>query len=81
MVSYGCGNRCGVDMDYVGNGDWECPSCGRVILFGEPDEDDESGEALSVYDAADIYLSKGFDDDYRFGYSHDELINALKYLN
>lgn len=74
MVSYGCGKGCGVDMEYIGDGDWKCPTCGRVITFGE---DDDSGEALSVWDAADIYLSRGFDEDYRFGYTHEELMKAL----
>lgn len=76
MVSYGCGKACGVDMEYIGNGDWKCPTCGRVITFGEPDEED-NGEAISVWDAADIYLSNGFDEDYRFGYTHEELMKAL----
>ena len=56
MISYGCGSRCGVDMEYIGAGDWKCPSCGKTIAFGEPDEDDD-GESLSVWDAADIYFS------------------------
>lgn len=74
MVSYRCG-QCNVDMEYIGDGDWKCPSCG-VIAFGEPDEDDDDGEALSVWDAADIYLSYGCDEDYRFGYTHEELMKA-----
>lgn len=78
MVSYGCGNRCGVDMEYIGGRNWKCPKCGRVIPFGEPDEeDDDNEEALSVWDAADIYLSRGFDEDYQFGYTHEELMKAL----
>lgn len=82
MVSYVCGKGCGVDMEYIGDDDWKCPTCGRVIAFGEPDEeddeeDDDNGEALSVWDAADIYSSRGFDEDYRFGYTHEELIKAL----
>jgi hypothetical protein len=52
----------------IGNGDWKCPKCGGVIAYGEPDEeDDDSGEVLNVWDAADIYLSSGFDEDYQFG--------------
>lgn len=35
------------------------------------------GESLSVYDAADIWMSSGMDEDYMFGYSEDELRNAL----
>ncbi len=41
------------------------------------DDDDDYGEALNIWDAADIYLSSGFDEDYRFGYTHEELIEAL----
>lgn len=78
MVPYGCGKGCGVDMEYIGDGDWKCPKCGKIIPFGEPDEDDDdNGEALNVWDAANIYLSYGFDEDYRFGYTHEELIKAL----
>ena len=78
MKSYGCGNGCGVDMKYIEDGDWECPKCGRVICFGEPDEDDDDGESLSVYDAALIWASNGKDDDYTFGYDEDELERALR---
>lgn len=79
MIPYMCGKGCGVDMVYIGNGDWKCPKCGLVFPFGEPDEDDDDnrGETLSVWDAADIYLSNGFDEDYRFGYTHEELMEAL----
>mgnify|MGYP003609890545 CR=1 FL=1 len=76
MASYGCGNRCGVDMIYIGNGDWKCPSCGRIIPFGEDDGSDGE-ENLSVYDAAQIWLSNGKDEDYMFGYSEEELEDAL----
>jgi hypothetical protein len=36
-----------------------------------------SSERLSVYDAANIWLSNGMDEDYTFGYSEDELRRAL----
>ena len=39
----------------------------------ELDEDDEK---LDVYDAADIWASQGFDEDYTFGYSEEELEDA-----
>jgi len=79
MISFGCSNRCGVDMEYIGDGDWKCPKCGEVSAIGEPDDlDYEDAETLSIYDAALIYLSRGFDEDYRFGYTHEELIEALK---
>lgn len=76
MVSYGCGNGCGSDMSYIGNGDWKCPTCGKIIPFGEPDDDDDD-ENLSVYDAAQIWASNGKDEDYMFGFSEEELEDAL----
>ena len=49
--------------------------------MNEPDdveaEYDEDSEKLSVYDAALIWLSNGKDEDYTFGYSEDELEDAL----
>lgn len=46
MSSYACGNRCGVDMEYIGGGNWKCPKCGRIIPFGEPEEGPaDSGES------------------------------------
>ena len=42
----------------------------------DPEADDS--EALSVWDAADIWESNGRDEDYSFGYSDDELEEALK---
>ena len=44
----------------------------------EFDDEDDDSEMISVHDAANIYRSKGCDEDYRFGYSHEELIEALK---
>jgi hypothetical protein len=40
------------------------------------DADGDTGETLSVWDAADIWLSNGMDEDYRFGYTEDELRRA-----
>lgn len=42
----------------------------------EDEDDDEGGESLSVYDAANIWRSRGEDEDYTFGYSEDELRGA-----
>jgi hypothetical protein len=42
------------------------------------DDDDEDGESLSVYDAAEIWRSNGMDEDYTFGYTEDELRDALR---
>jgi hypothetical protein len=76
MASYGCGRGCGDGMRYIGDLDWECPQCGRVIAFGEPD-DDGNDESLSVYDAALIWASNSKDEDYMFGYTEEELEDAL----
>ena len=48
----------------------------RLNLWHYEDED-EDGESLSVYDAALIWASNGKDEDYTFGYSEDELEDAL----
>lgn len=37
-----------------------------------------SSESLSVYDAAEIWMSNGMDEDYTFGYSEEELRRALR---
>lgn len=42
----------------------------------EYDDDDDEGESLNVWDAADIWLSNGMDEDYMFGYSEEELRRA-----
>ena len=40
-------------------------------------EDGFDNENISVWDAAEIWASNGKDEDYMFGYSEDELENAL----
>ena len=40
--------------------------------------DDDDNEDLSVYDAALIWMSNGKDEDYTFGYSEEELEEALR---
>ena len=42
------------------------------------DDDDDEGESLSVYDAALIWMSNGTDEYYTFGYSEEELEEALR---
>lgn len=51
----------------------ECRSSG-----GGYEDDSSSEENLSVYDAAMIWLSNGKDEDYMFGYTEEELEDALK---
>lgn len=50
-----------------------CENCG----YGLEDDDDENGEPISVYDAAQIWASHGKDEDYTFGYSIEDLEDAL----
>lgn len=68
--------KCGGEMHRrYSYSDWYCPTCGG------PDDDEENegeddGEALDVYEAADIWMSNGMDEDYTFGYTEDELQRA-----
>ena len=45
--------------------------------YDEYEEDYDEEESLSVYDAAEIWASNGKDEDYMFGYSEEELEDAL----
>ena len=81
--------ECGGQLEQTDPRSWDCLDCGAELYRGDDgeiavcgyhdvdDNDDDNGEALSVWDAADIYLSRGFDEDYRFGYTHEELMKAL----
>nr|DAI15335.1 MAG TPA: hypothetical protein [Caudoviricetes sp.] len=74
-----CGHRMRRDKDIFGNWDGEtyvCDYCNGDDYDG--DYDDEDGESLSAYDAALIWMSNGMDEDYTFGYSEDELRDALE---
>lgn len=70
-----------------------CPRCGTSLTkryvysemycencrYGLEDDDfEDEDESLNVYDAAEIWVSNGKDEDYTFGYSIDELEKALK---
>ncbi len=74
------------DHHYV----WKCTECGHKnsissdsIYESEDDfrkydePDDEDDESLSVYEAAEIWASNGKDEDYMFGYTEEELEDAL----
>ena len=52
-----------------------CENC-HYGLDDDNDNDDEN-ESISVYDAALIWVSHGKDEDYMFGYSEEELEDAL----
>ncbi len=45
-------------------------------MIGEDHAEDAAEERLNVWDAADIWQSKGMDEDYMFGYSEAELRRA-----
>lgn len=56
-----------------------CENCSYGLEDEESeDDDDDDGESLSVYDAAQMWLSSGKDEDYTFGYSIKELEDASK---
>ena len=47
-------------------------------LAGPDDDDERDDEALSVEDAADIWSSRGMDEDYMFDNTEDELRRAAE---
>ena len=69
---------CGSKMKYIGSREWECTRCHTIYeIEGIEYDDEDDGEALSVYDAALIWASSGKDEDYMFGYTEEELEDAL----
>ena len=47
------------------------------VVFDDDYEDDDDSERLSVWEAAEIWASNGKDEDYMFGYTEEELEDAL----
>lgn len=45
--------------------------------YDDDDYDDEEDEKLSIFEAALIWASNGKDEDYTFGYSEEDLEDAL----
>ena len=76
METCKCPNGCGENLRYEGNRQWVCPICNDVYDLEWVDTAGEE-EVLSVYDAEPIWASHGKDEDYTFGYSDEELENAL----
>lgn len=70
-----CGHRMRRSLDSWGHWDGETYQCDYCSSEYEDEEEDD--ESLSVYDAALIWASNGKDEDYTFGYSEDELEDAL----
>lgn len=58
--------------DYVDNLDCD------IDGYDDDNDNDDSSESLSVDEAAEIWLSHGMDEDYTFGYTEEELRNALR---
>jgi hypothetical protein len=65
----------------VKSGTWKCEMCGFINDVTSDniidDYDDDDDERIDVYEAALIWASNGKDEDYTFGYSEDELEDAL----
>lgn len=82
--------KCGNGKMISTTGNWyECDECGfeaKEDEFGvlyyesfcDDDFEDVGEEQLSVFDAAEIWVSNGKDDGYTFGYSESELEEALR---
>ena len=49
-----------------------------VYLYDDIEDEDDDCESISVWDAADIWMSNGMDEDSMFGYTAEELKRALK---
>lgn len=63
------------EIDDQGNEIVHSDDC-RCMLGYNHFDDGASPEALSVEDAADIWLSSGMDEDYTFGYDDPEMKRA-----
>ena len=72
-----CGHRMRRYKNMWGDWDGETYVCDYCSAEYDDFDEDESGERLSVSDAADIWASNGKDEDYTFGYSEEELEAAL----
>lgn len=68
-----CGHRMNRYKDTWGNWDGETYVC----HYCSGEDDDYDNEYISVHDAALIWASNGKDEDYMFGYSEEELEDAL----
>ncbi len=70
-----CGRRMRRVKDILGYWDGETYCCDYCASEDDCDEYDD--EKLDVYDAALIWASNGKDEDYMFGYTEEELEDAL----
>lgn len=70
-----CGHRLSRVKDSFGYWDEETYICNYCSDEDEYNEYDE--ESLSVFEAADIWFSNGKDEEFMFGFTEDELEEAL----
>ena len=75
-LKYGALYSADVELENIGYNKWKCPECGEIYDIDEDDYYDDE-ERISVYEAAQIWASHGKDEDYMFGYTEEELENAL----
>ena len=68
-----CGHRMRRDVDSYGNWDGESYVCDYCS-----GSDYDGSERIDVYDAALIWQSSGMDEDRTFGYTEEELREALR---
>ena len=54
-----------------------CANINCSNFYGIVEDDAYNDESLSVYDAAQIWASNGKDEDYTFGYTEEDLKDAL----
>ena len=76
-----CGSRMSRVKDILGNWDGEsyvCEKCRIADQIAEEEEDDFGDGDIDVHEAALIWLSHGKDSYYTFGYSEEELEEALE---
>lgn len=76
VMCLNCGRRMNRDKDAWGNWDGETYVCSYCSAEYDEDGNDDN-ESISVYEAALIWASNGKDEDYMFGYSEEELEDAL----
>lgn len=76
MADFTCWN-CGRETEYEGDGYWHCSHCNESFFEGYDEDENGVGESIGVDEAALIWASHGKDEDYTFGYSEDELKDAL----
>ena len=68
----------GADMYEFGIYCADCAATEWLNSLEIEDDEDFDGERIDVYEAAQIWLSNGKDEDYMFGYTEEELEDALR---